>query len=106
MNSEGICKISLKSQTGHATKFAWKCVSYDRYDTNGTQSDQWEGNTIIARNNVKISGFVFDDVVHLRNVSGCFFDGDYIFEITGDTQGCLCCHIDPCTSRNIIQYDG
>ena len=38
MNSEGICKISLKSQTGHATKFAWKCVSYDRYDTNGTQS--------------------------------------------------------------------
>ena len=69
-----ICIISSQCQSYHAAKFAWKCISDDRYDTNSSQGNQREGNTIISRNNVKIGRFIFDDIIHLSDVTGSFLD--------------------------------
>ena len=105
VDSQCICIISSQCQSYHAAKFAWKCISDDRYDTNSSQGNQREGNTIISRNNVKIGRFIFDDIIHLGDVTGSFLDSNNIFEVTGNAQRGFCFHIYTGTTGNIIEYN-
>ena len=60
-----IGKVALQRQTGHSAEFTWKGVSNNRNDSYGSQCNQRESNTVISGNNVKVSRFVFNDIIHL-----------------------------------------
>ncbi len=99
VNALAIVPCSAKR---HTAEFTWEGVSDDRDNAYGTQGNQREGDTVISRNNVKIGRFVFDDVIHLRDVARSFFDGYHILEITCNAQGCFCRHVHAGTTRDII----
>lgn len=93
MNGQCIGIVPLQCQTYHTAELTWERVSDDRDNADGPQGNQREGDAVIARNNVEIGLFVFDDVVHLRDVARSFFDGYHILEITCNAQGCFCLHV-------------
>ncbi len=80
-------KSSCNARRSHTAELTRKCISDDRDNAYGPQGNQREGDAVIARNNVKIGRFIFDDVIHLRDVARCFFDGYHILEITCNAQG-------------------
>ena len=53
----------------------------------------------------KFGGFIFYDVIHLADISRCFFNCYYILKVACDAQGCFGFHIYSGTSRYIIKYN-
>ena len=105
MNGQCIGIVPLQCQTYHTAELTWERVSDDRDNADGPQGNQREGDAVIARNNVEIGRFVFDDVVHLRDVARSFFDGYHILEITCNAQGCFCLHVHAGTTGDIIKHN-
>ena len=106
MNGQRIGIVALQSQTSHTAEFTRESIANHRNNANSTQSNQWESNTIIPRNHIKVFRFVLDDIIHLGNISRRLLNGYNIIKITRQTQSSLSGHIHARTSRYIIKNNG
>lgn len=72
VDGQGACVVSGQSQTCHATEFTRKGIPDYRDDSHSSQSDQGECDSVVTGNDIKVFRLVFDDVIHLGDVSGSF----------------------------------
>ncbi len=76
-----IGKVALQRQTGILLISRWKGVLNNRNDSYGSQCNQRESNTRDSPgNNVKVSRFVFNDIIHLGDITRSLFNGYNITE--------------------------
>ena len=99
-----IAVVARKCQTGHATEFPRKSVSDNRNDSHGTQCNQRERDTVVARNHVEVLRLVLDDIVHLRDIARSLLDGHDVLEVACQPQSRFGRHVHARTSRYVIEH--
>ena len=105
MNSQRFGIITFQSQTVHLAELGWKCITQYRNHTHCPQSNQWESNTVITRNDIETFRLVLDDFVHLSDIARCFLNSDNVFKITGQTESGFSSHVNTSTSRYIVKHN-
>ena len=86
MDGQRIVVVADQCQTRHAAELTRKGISDNGDNAHGSQGNQREGNTVVARDYVEILRFVLDDIVHLCNVARCFLDSHDVLEVACQTQ--------------------
>ena len=106
MDGAGRFVFATQCQTHHATEFVGQCIADNADNAHSSQGNQRESDAIVTTDYVKVLRFVFDDVIHLGDVTTGFLYGHDVFKVASQAQSCLCCHVHACTAGHIVKHNG
>lgn len=97
--------IAPTSQAHHRAERLREGIPDYRDHPIGTHGDEWIGDRVVTAEYDEVRLSLLDDHVDLTDDARSLLDPDDIGALTSDAECRLGQHIDPCTSRDVVEDD-